>query len=159
MASANYIFGRDLSLDDFDKYILPLLNQRGVFVQDKMVIPYVEVIPFADGTRLDDRKVVLTTLVGNDLSAELIRKDLEIAHEEVEKNFRASKTKHEHPAIYGHQLHPDDLRIVGTYHEDEAGSKLFASVALSYLLESHEQMAEEIEENVRSLLEKKLNEF
>ncbi len=145
MRSANYVFGSGFSIDGFNEYIMPSLKERGISVPDIMSVPS------------ENGRAVLTTLVG-DISEEEIKDILNRAYERADGQYRTSKARGEEPKNpFG--MHPSYMKRIGDYNEESAGSRLFASLALDFFLDSHGEMADEIEEKIRGLLEKKLSEF
>jgi hypothetical protein len=162
MASGNFLIGNDLSLRGFNQYVQSFLEKKGYSVEDKLSVPY-----------QTNRKSILISVVGKkDLETELDKMLVEIGKiiDKTEISSKKPKKLEDHyPVARKHQVSfshlekkegQEDISVekglyetIGIYQDNNTASQLFPSIAQKYLLDGIEQKAEEVVEEIKSLLD------
>lgn len=165
MASGNFLVGKDLPLEGFDKYILPLLEEKGYSVMDRISV----------GNK--SNKSILVSVAGaGDLEKEIndalvrSRKIIETDENELVKaNFgfnqvawsyqvsefvawedKNDKKVENYIGIYS---------VLGLYNDDSTASQLFMPIAQSYLLDDLGKKVDGIKNKIKNILGKRLSEI
>ncbi len=121
MVSGNFLIGMDLSLENFNRYVEPILEEKRCIVRDRLVVNYCPKI---------GSKTIFTSVVGNvDLgkminqalidSKEVISGEQGVWRSQVSINFLGSER--------------GQYRTIGIYEENEEASRLFTSLVKKYL--------------------------
>lgn len=158
MASGNFLIGDDLSLEGFETYVHPILKEKGYLVTDKLDISIENL-----------RESILTSISGEGDLEKMVNEVLleakihiKKAEEERRKKGNEERIASENQVCgYAHEIGvpKGEYTMIGVYQDDTTASKLFPLIAQKYLLEDLKTISEEVVENIKSLLEKKLSEF
>ena len=166
MASGNFVIGESLSLEGFDKYVIPALKERDYFVQDKLVV-------FESDF---SGKAILVSIVGKGKLEQVINDTLVETGKVIEK-AEDERRKHgeKQPIAWQHEvsgfshnekqgektipIYAGRFQTIGLYKADDTASQLFPAIAQKYLLKEIEKKAEEVSEQVKSLMNKRLSEL
>ncbi len=148
MVSGNFLIGRDLPLKGFDKYIQPLLEEKGYSVENKL-----SAMAGKNGT-------IITSIVGEGDLEKTIEETLfevkKLIEKENEGKYRTEHIAFPHQIMY---LDGEGHQTIGIYKDNKTASQLFPSIAQKYLLEELETQASEVSDTIKSLLGKKLSEL
>ncbi len=146
MASGNFLIGDNLSVEGFNKYIIPSLKMYDIKVSDVLY------------KKLASKGILISLVrdVGEKTSLleEFVQKSMEEAYSEVNKDFEKHPSK---CLVYPHQICNGGnwaWNIIGVYSDDKTASKLFPSLALDYFAEVLTNRLENIEESMSDFAEK-----
>jgi len=165
MVSGNFLIGDGLSLEGFKLYVQPLFEGRGYSIQDRLSVSVREGV--------SNNKKILTSVVGEGDLEKGINDCLVEAGNAVEAETK--KKGFEGMSAYNHQIssfshHEGEgenrkrvnvgrYQTVGSYQADDTASQLFPAIAQEYLLKSVEAKADEVVNQVKSLLDQKLSDL
>ncbi len=167
MASGNFLIGNDLTFEGFSQYVLPIFEERGYSVQNKLAISYTS-----------HRKSILASVVGegdlekgiNDIlveSGKIIKGEAEriqqsgsdqnrIAWEHQVSGFSHREREEGKEDVCVHKGH---YETIGTYQADDTASQLFPTIAQEYLLKNVKVEANKVVGQIKCLLGKRLSDL
>lgn len=167
MVSGNFLVGDCLSFEGFEEYVLPILKDKRYLVQDRLIVLYE-----------NHKKSILVSVVGRgdlekSINDSLVESGIVI---EEEAKIKQPHGISQNPIAWRHEVsefsHVEkkkgkkDVSIfkgkyttIGIYTADNTASELFPSIAQGYLLRDLEVKSEEVVNEIRRLLGKKLSDL
>lgn len=161
MTSGNFLIGEGLSFEGLQKYVTPIMEQKGYSIRDKMYL----------NADKHDRSI-LVSIVGegdlekgiNDALAEStpIIDKVQSEKRESGKNaiaytFQVSEFSHRDEN--NKEVYLGKFKMIGVYSDDNTASQLFPSIAQGYILDEVKKKADGLTNKIKQLLDKKLSEL
>jgi len=156
MASGNFLIGSDLRIEGFNKYVMPLLKEKGCTVRDRLSVLYDE-----------DNKTILASISGEgDLEA-ILNNTLIQAGENIEIQEKGKKQTQSNYALIAWKYQVIDTRLdgdkritfgnyktLGVYSSDNTATQLFPVLAQKYLAAETKQKIDELTEQIKGIGER-----
>ncbi|MBW2969237.1 hypothetical protein KY314_03915 [Candidatus Woesearchaeota archaeon] len=165
MASGNFLIGDNISIEQFNNDIIPLLEEKGYSVNDKIKTNY------------DDRQLVknptLISIKGQGdlekgINSTLIEFGEKRSKEERERGLKNNEihsyqvytfSHHEGTGKKQKSIHIGNFKTIGVYSKDETASELFSAIAQKYMIKEAENKAISAMKQIRRMLNTKVKDI
>jgi len=168
MTSGNFLIGNNLSLEAFDQYILPRLEEKGYGIDAKIFVsrPHSQtegiLVSFIGPGNLET--ILSDTLVEVGEDFEKAQRDGAVRTAGPAQTclyrFNVSELSHwEREGEESHQVRKGVFETLGIYANTATASTLFSGLAQGYILDAVQRKIERVHEELKELAEKKLSDF
>jgi len=153
MSSGNFIIGEDLSLEGFNTYVKPRLEEYKTEVKDYLV--------FKDHSH----SRVLVSLLGKEgILERIVKISLDEAHKILEKEDKEKGDSRYNKIAWPREIKnyqngklQEIYKVIGVYQNDETASKIFQSLAVEYSAKNINSILSEATRQIRYFGEKLKN--